>query len=71
MIVWTLFLEYTAFLCDNDISFPLFNQKAALILKQVTGNIRVLVVNPKDEEEKRNAAPENDSSLSEPQKAER
>ena len=26
--------------------------EAALILKQVTGNVRILVVNPKDEEEK-------------------
>ena len=44
----------------NDMSF--FWSKAALILKQVTGNVRILVVNPKDEEDKRNAGPENDSS---------
>ena len=30
--------------------------QATLILKQVTGNVRILVVNPKDEEDKRNSA---------------
>ena len=32
--------------------------QAALVLKQVTGNVRVLVVNPKDEEDKRKEAKE-------------
>ena len=39
--------------------------KAALILKQVTGNVRILVVNPKDEEEKRAAAPDQVKSSAE------
>ena len=45
------------------VSLFFFQLKAALILKQVTGNVRILVINPKDEEDKRNAAPESESNL--------